>query len=91
MTREEVARIKVELALDDIQEAQRLLNSAAEHLCSVYRVDPVWKKLTALHDSVRKTWYRLDGMKRKASLDHDPNPQCKCDCDQILTHKGAAK
>jgi hypothetical protein len=78
-TKAEAADIRVDVALKAIEEAQLLLDRAAQALCSVRGVLPEWRKAGALHDHVKAAWHRLDTKTARLRvvgrlvLDHEPD------------------
>jgi hypothetical protein len=77
--RQDAAMVRVEIALKSIEEAQLLLDRAAEALCSVRGVAPNWRKVGALHDRVKAAWHALDSKAARLRaagrlvLDHEPD------------------
>lgn len=47
------------MALRMIEEAQNLINAAAQELCDVRGMCPEWEASSRLHDQVNKYWYRV--------------------------------
>lgn len=52
---------KVRAALDTIEEAQNLLYSAAQEICSVPGFAPEWNKLCKAGDAAKALWHHIDG------------------------------
>jgi hypothetical protein len=69
----------VAVALDSIEEAQRFLDLAAQALCGVRGLAPEWRKVGALSDRVKSTWYTvrdkadLRVQQDRLVLDHHPS------------------
>jgi hypothetical protein len=76
--RQAAAEARVEAALASIQEAQKLIDQAAQALCSVSGMVREWRKVSALHDQVKRAWYAVMGkadslsLKGRLLLDHEP-------------------
>jgi hypothetical protein len=66
------------VALVSIERAQRLIEQATQALSSVSGMGREWRKLGALHDQVKRTWYDVRGrsdslsLKGRLLLDHEP-------------------
>lgn len=79
VARQAAAEARVEAALAAIQEAQTLIDQAAQALCSVSGMVPEWRKLGALHGQVKRGWYAVRGkadslsLKGRLLLDHPPD------------------
>jgi hypothetical protein len=77
--RQAAAEARVEAALAAIREAQKLIDQAAQALCSVSGMGREWRKLGALHDHVKRAWYAVTGkadslsLKGRLLLDHEPD------------------
>lgn len=77
--RKAAAEARLKAALDSVDEAQRLLEQAAQALCSVSGMVAEWRRVGKLYDQVRRTWYALAGkggrLRRSGGLllDHKPN------------------
>jgi hypothetical protein len=79
LTAREAAEARVEAALASMREAQKLIDQAAQALCSVKGMAREWRKLGALHDQARRAWYAVTGradslsLKGRLLLDHEPD------------------
>ena len=77
--RKTAAEVRVQAALGAIQEAQALVERAAQALSSVNGLCPEYEKLGRLYDQVHRTWYvvrdKADVVNRrgKLTLDHEPD------------------
>ncbi len=77
--RRAAAEARVTAALDLIQEAQALVNSAAQALCSVNGVGSAHERLGRLYDQVHLAWYVVrdvvDAARHRGCLvlDHEPD------------------
>lgn len=77
--RQAAAGARVEVALASIEEAQKQIDQAAQALCSVSGMVREWRKLSALHDQVKRAWYAVTGkadslsLKGRLLLDHEPD------------------
>jgi hypothetical protein len=69
----------VAVALDSIEEAQRFIDLAGQALCGVRGLAPEWRKVGALYDRVKRTWYTVRDKAGRLSrqgrliLDHHPS------------------
>lgn len=78
-SRREAAEARVEAALACLEDAQRLIDQAAQALSAVNGLGSEWRRLGALHDRVRRAWYDLRGktdsllLKGRLVLDHEPD------------------
>jgi hypothetical protein len=78
--RQAAAEDRVVAALVSIHEAQRLIEEAAQALSAVSGLGREWRRLGALHDQVKRTWYAVRGhsdslsLKGRLLLDHEPGP-----------------
>ena len=50
---------KLRFALDATQQAQRLIDHAAQHICSIPGLSDQWSELVALHSQIKKQWHSL--------------------------------
>jgi hypothetical protein len=77
-TRKAAAEARVRAALDAIQEAQGLVDRAAQALCSVKGVRAAHERLGRLYDQVHLAWYVVrdaaDSVRHRGALllDHEP-------------------
>jgi len=77
--RKAAAEVRVRAALAAIQEAQGLVDRAAQALCSVNGLCPEYEKLGKLYDQVHRAWYVVRdkaaavARRGKLTLDHEPN------------------
>ncbi len=77
--RKAAAEVRVRTALAAIQEAQGLVDRAAQALSSVNGLCPEYEKLGRLYEAVHRTWYvvrdKADGVSRRGrlTLDHEPD------------------
>ena len=58
MTDEE--RVHVQRALDLIQQAQLLINAAAQELCPVNGFANEWSASAKVHDNIKRYWHRVN-------------------------------
>ena len=78
--RQAAAEARLEAALVSIEQAQRLIEQATQALSSVSGMGREWRKLGALHDQVKRTWYDVRGrsdslcLKGRLLLDQEPGP-----------------
>ena len=70
--RHAAAQIRVQLALDSIQEAQRLIQQATQTLSRVDGMIPESRNLRSLSDRLTQTWYAVSAganrLRRKGHL-----------------------
>jgi hypothetical protein len=77
--RRQAAEARVEAALASLENAQRLIEQAAQALSAVNGLGAEWRRVGALHDRVRRAWYDVQGradsllLKDKLLLDHEPD------------------
>ena len=57
--RQAAAEIRVHLALDSIQEAQRLIEQATKALSRVDGMILEWRRVGSVYDRLRQTWYAV--------------------------------
>lgn len=71
--RQAAAEIRVQLALNSIQEAQRLIEQATQALSGVEGMIPEWRRVGFLSDRLRQTWYAVSAganrLRRKGRLE----------------------
>ena len=79
-SRQAAAETRLVVALRSLLEAQRLIEEAALALESVSGMGREWRRLDALHERVKRTWYDVRGrsdtlsLKERLLLDHEPGP-----------------
>jgi len=68
---------RVQRALDQIQEAQNLLDRAAEDLCPIVGLARAYARVQRQREAVHKLWYEVLRVARRPTLrlDRDPTPQ----------------
>jgi hypothetical protein len=77
--RKAAAELRVRAALAAIQEAQALVDRAAQALCSVNGLCPEYERLGKLYEAVHRVWYvvrdkaAVVSRRGKLRLDHEPN------------------
>ena len=73
--RQATAEIRVQMALNSIQEAQRLVEQATQALSRVDGMIPEWKRLGSLYDRLHRTWYAVSAganrLRRRGQLQVD--------------------
>lgn len=57
--RQATTEIRVQVALDSIQEALRLTEQATQALSRVDGMIPEWRRVGSLSDQLRLTWYAV--------------------------------
>ncbi len=78
LARRALAKMRVEVALESIEEAQRLVDLATQAISAVNGLAPECDRLAALCDHVKRTWCavneKAEGLHRrgKLTLDHEP-------------------
>ena len=78
--RQAAAETRLVLALRSLLEAQGLVEEAAQALESVGGMGREWRRLDALHEQLKRTWYDVRGradtlsLKGRLLLDHEPGP-----------------
>jgi len=78
VTRAAAAEAWVKAALACIQDAQTMLDRAAQALCSVTGMRPEWSRLGRVYEQVKGSWYAVSGkatnlrVKGRLTLDHEP-------------------
>jgi hypothetical protein len=63
--RKAAAQVRLEEALAAIEEAQGLIDRAGASLCSVRGMAKEWRRLGALYDKVKATWYAVNNRARR--------------------------
>jgi len=77
--RREAAEARVEAALVCLEDAQRLIDQAAQALSGVNGLGSEWRRMGVLHDRVKRAWYDVQGktdsllLKGRLVLDHEPD------------------
>jgi hypothetical protein len=59
------ARLRIERALANIQEAQNQLGNACAELSALEGGVPVWKATSKLYDSAHALWYRVERFRQQ--------------------------
>lgn len=57
-------------ALDRIQQAQNLINEAAQSLCSVRGFANEWSDSIHVHDTIKTYWHQVETRRRGQSYAH---------------------
>lgn len=65
------AQLRVQKALDHIQQAQNELGSACAELSALVGGIPVWKATGTLYDRVRALWYRVESFRARGRFQLD--------------------
>lgn len=70
------AMARIELALNEVEEAQRLMGHACQTLSSLRFGAGMYKKAGKLYDSIHKFWYELRSFSEKPqSMTVDSEPE----------------
>lgn len=79
----DAARMKVRIAQELIESAQRILGSACQELSSLVGGSKECGRLSKLYDQVHAAWYRVGNLADVVHLDHEPRVDCKCGCATV--------
>jgi hypothetical protein len=86
----DIARVKCRDAAKKVEDAQILLDEAAEIICPVRGMGRQWLALGKLYQRVRDMWERLHDA-RPEGLDHEVKTGCACGCSEIAETVDYAK
>lgn len=65
------ARRKIQLALKELESAQRALGNACEELSPIVGLSDDWERVGKLYDTVKAEWHRINALEGPFRLDSE--------------------